>query len=271
MLNFDMWGALPGYSLPAIEEVVAQSGVSWGHLNQLRYLPGALVSSSTDSGNTGYTDVLRPNLLMGRISATKKYAPWSPSATDGSQVIAGILLNAQKMQFQGVAKDRLVGYLLVGGPIRAKALQIASLTTSGIVGATSEWLVRRQMNQNFQFDDIPEGVGGSLMTLAATATITEAQTGTHFIVAGAAAVTATLPATAKLGLEYTFTNTTDQNLIVAAGTADTMIVYNDAAADSVALSTASEKIGGTIKVVGTGTAWMVIPHLWEGQTPTIVT
>jgi hypothetical protein len=85
------------------------------------------------------------------------------------------------------------------------------------------------------------------------------------------AVNFTLPATAKKGLRYGFYVVADQNVTVTAGTADTMVVLNDAAADSVALQTSSEKIGGFFEVMGTGTKWLVLPRLWEAQTVTIVT
>ena len=88
---------------------------------------------------------------------------------------------------------------------------------------------------------------------------------------GEGAVNFTLPATAQRGLRFLFTVIADQNVTITAGTGDTLVSYNDATADSVALSTASEKIGGTVEIVADGTSWIAIPHFWEGQTATIAT
>lgn len=110
----------------------------------------------------------------------------------------------------------------------------------------------------------------------ASYTVLEADQGTLFTTEGAGgAVTFTLPATADLpaGWFVEFLNCADQNMIVAAGTADTMVVFNDIAADSIAFSTTSEKAGGYIKCVKlTGSLIGVIVGLGaETQTPTIVT
>lgn len=74
--------------------------------------------------------------------------------------------------------------------------------------------------------------------------------GTVYTNAGAAgAVTFTLPPPSKgvLGWWYRFRCLVDQNLLVAAPVADTLIALNDTAADSIALSTASQRIGGLIE------------------------
>jgi hypothetical protein len=49
-----------------------------------------------------------------------------------------------------------------------------------------------------------------------------------------------------------------QNLKFTSGTADTMISFNDATADSVGFETANELIGGHLEVIGDGTGWLVI-------------
>lgn len=85
---------------------------------------------------------------------------------------------------------------------------------------------------------------------------------TIFTNAGATgAVTFTLPTPnrALLGVRYEFKAVADQNLIVAAPTADTLIVLNDVAADSLAIQTSSQKVGGRIVATcvhyGSGFAW----------------
>ena len=87
----------------------------------------------------------------------------------------------------------------------------------------------------------------------------DSDSGTLFTTRGAAAaVNFTKPATAKKGLSYKFFNIADFEMMVTSGTADTLIVFNDATADTVAYTTAAEHIGGSFEVIGDGTGWMVI-------------
>ncbi len=89
--------------------------------------------------------------------------------------------------------------------------------------------------------------------------VTAADTGSVFTTTGASAtVTFTLPVKTS-GLAYWFINTVDYNMVVAANTADTMVTFNDATADSVAFSTSSEKIGGAVRVFCDGTKWIALP------------
>lgn len=81
--------------------------------------------------------------------------------------------------------------------------------------------------------------------------------GTVFTTTGAAgAVTFTLPAVAAKykGWSYTFRNAANQNMIVA-GTAGQIIALNNAAATSLAASTANQKIGAVIDAFCDGAAW----------------
>lgn len=107
-------------------------------------------------------------------------------------------------------------------------------------------------------------------------TVSKADHGTIFTTEGAGgAVTFTLPATANLptGWYCDFFNVADQDMIVAAGTADTLVVFNDAAADSIAFSTTSEQIGSGMRCVKLTTTLIgVFVFLGaETATPTIVT
>lgn len=82
--------------------------------------------------------------------------------------------------------------------------------------------------------------------------------GTLFTNRGAAgAVTLTLPAPSAVpvGQWYLIAGFADQNILVATATADTLVVINDVAADSLAMSTASAKIGCMMLVVCDGTNW----------------
>jgi hypothetical protein len=113
-----------------------------------------------------------------------------------------------------------------------------------------------------------------LITVTASTTLTNFDVGKTVCNVGAAgAVTITLPtpASCRGGDDILVLSCADQDLIVASGTADTMIVLNDIAADSVALSTASEKAGGGFLFTCVGTLWHCAPMTEETQTVTVVT
>jgi len=105
-------------------------------------------------------------------------------------------------------------------------------------------------------------------------TVVAADSGTIFTTTGAtAAINFTLPAISDGPFIFYFVNGADQNLTVTAATADTIVTFNDLAADSLAYSTASEKIGGAIMVFSDGTTLFALPFAAGGhlQTVTIAT
>lgn len=112
-----------------------------------------------------------------------------------------------------------------------------------------------------------------IVAKTASYTVTAAESGTIFTTTGAtAAVTFTLPAISTGPWEFKFIAGADVNMVVAAATAGTMITMNDAAANSIAFQTSSEKIGGTVEVYCDGTSLFGLARLaTEAQTPTIAT
>ena len=92
----------------------------------------------------------------------------------------------------------------------------------------------------------------------ASYSLTVADSGGLFTTTGASgAITFTLPAVSdNSGLNYWIFNTVDQNIIIS-GPADTLVVKNDAAADSLTHSTSNEKIGQSFFIVGDDSKWLV--------------
>lgn len=104
--------------------------------------------------------------------------------------------------------------------------------------------------------------------------VTKEDSGTIFLTTGAtAAVVFTLPAITDGPFYFRFINVADVDMTVAAKVADTMATYNDLAADSIAFSTSSEKIGGEVEVICDGTTLIALPRFADGryQTATIAT
>ena len=93
--------------------------------------------------------------------------------------------------------------------------------------------------------------------VTADTTVVASDSGVIFIANGTANLTFTLPAIAAgKGKMFIFVNRVDYNMTIAsAGSLDNIVAMHDAAADSVAFSTTSEKIGGAMMIVGDGTYW----------------
>lgn len=104
--------------------------------------------------------------------------------------------------------------------------------------------------------------------------VTKQDSGTIFLTTGATAgVTFTLPPISDGPFHFRFINCADVDMTVTAKVADTMLTYNDLAADSIAFSTSSEKIGGEVEVICDGTTLIALPRAADGryQTATIAT
>lgn len=221
-------------------------------------------STVTDAGNTPTTD-LRHGLLLGKITSTGYYAHYGPNATDGTQIAEGFLWEPRRtLDSDGNTVDR-PAQMVIQAYVKASQLLLL------------DYQARAQMFGRFIFDDDIPGNRApwrQVIAKATSYTVTTADNGTLFTTQGAAgAVNFTLPAIAK-GLYYRFFCEADQNMTITAATADTLVVFNDLAADSIAYSTASEKIGGGFDIYANAdaTKWLVFPILGtETQTPTIAT
>ena len=263
-MSFEFTGA---YGLPSIQTALetVENVFWWGRFEQEAFIGSVVIGSARDAGNSGDTTVLRPGLLLGKITASGKLKEWDPTGTDGSQNIYGVLGYSQKMQRLGANADRWLGWVYCWGFLKADRLLIPGEANFGIDGHAQEHIIRKQLGSRFTFSDKVEGnsFGGYNNVVAKTAdyTVTDADNDTLFTNTGAAgAVNFTLSGTdhTKKGLRYGFYVTADQNVTITGGTADKMYTFNDAAADSVAFSTSSQKIGGYVEVYSDGAGWIVI-------------
>lgn len=269
------------FGLPGFSEVLEnlENQFWWGRFEQQIWRDTVIAGATRDTGNST-TDVLRSGLLLGLNSTTQQAGIWTPGATNGLQNIWGILLYAQKMTYRGANQDRFTGYVMTGGNVKSSKILIPGEADLGISGHASEYVVREQLAQaGFNFDDFNTS-GGSvvawrdIVAVTADKTLTAADADTLFTNRGAAgAVNFTLPATPAKLLRFGIFVAAAQNVTLTSGTADTLITFADATADTVALVTASKLIGGMFEVLGDGTGWIVIPHLWIAGTtlPTALT
>lgn len=108
-------------------------------LAQGRIIDGA---QSRDVGNTGDTDVLRPGILMGKITASGKYAPCFVGVTTAAYTSGGTTLTVSAAV--AAELDRLVGQagttelIAVGPPTAAGTVAATAFTHSAINTTTGD-------------------------------------------------------------------------------------------------------------------------------------
>lgn len=159
MINtFDGAFLMPG-QLPSIEAVEQElTSVIWQPLH--RAVVGAnraILASARDTGNTGFTDVLRVGLLLTKTADKNHFTTWGMVNDLDTDLIEGVLLISQKMQRVGNNVDRFMGHILLGGYVKVNGLIVPGSTAAGIVGHAREAQIREQMFPAFKFDDDPVG------------------------------------------------------------------------------------------------------------------
>lgn len=263
MPSFFTSGNIPPGLLAARE--TASNEFCWGPREMRLYKQVLVNSAAADSGNTPTTE-LRAGLAMGLIAATGLAKQWDPTATDGTQILAGYLAHTVKMVDVDAVAQAQVAFLVVSAPIKNAKVYPAITQIQRLNGA----------DRFIYDDDLPGNTMGWRDVVAKTADYTLVATDNNkiFTTRGAvAAVNFTLPTIIK-GFRARFFNEAGQNMTITAAVADTLVVFNDLAADSIAYSTVAELIGGGFEIFANdnATKWLVLVMLGsETQTPTIVT
>ena len=243
---------LGGFGIPGMGslELSTPRELLWGGDNrsiQALWINALISGAARDDGNDP-TTVLRSGLVLGKITSSSKLIEWVPTATDGSQNIAGVLdvSNLKTTDYNATNADRWLR-VLVRGPVLASQLL---LDGTAFTSSAYEFIARRQMVQSgFIFDDDPFGIlagkGRAPAYKVASWSVSEDDNGTVFYIGALA--TATLP-TIKAGLEFKFVGVADVNWKVASAEGDNIVVLDDASADSINMSTASNLIGAVVTV-----------------------
>lgn len=244
----DSYGIVPGLTT---SRETYEAEFRWGSQFQGVFSNALISGSAVDSGNTP-TFELRPGLLLGQQISTGKYLQYSPSASDGTEVAAAVLIEGLRMlDFSNTAVDRFYA-VLVGGPVQAAKL-------IGLDG-----MARQQMDK-FIFDDI-FNIGGAhwfpfkrWQTKTANYTIVANDNFTNFDnLAAGGAVNFTLPAIAN-GYYFGFSGMAAQNITVTSNEGANMVALNNLVANSVAFSTGGQIIGSHFRVYSNpaATKWLV--------------
>lgn len=254
------------YTMPGMGTVYesTERAILWNSSHPIVETSEIILSSTVDSTNSPTTQ-LRPGLLLGKITATGKLGKYDPTATDGRNVVYGVLGVHVNMldPVSGSAADRTGG----------KIYLMAPLVTGQLLGL--DYQARTQMRGRFLLSDDVSGAIGIPRTVAKTAdyTVLAADNGTLFTNQGAAgAVVFTLPALADItvGWSASFFIEADQTVTVAAPSGK-LVAFNNAARTSIAFSTSSEKIGARIDITVNADATKYLANVQLGaetQTPT---
>lgn len=262
MSQISAFANLPG--IQAAQETFEQA-ITWGPAHNLAWLHGWIDANATDSGSSP-TWRLRPGLLLGQITSTGRWTNYSPTATDGSEVAAGILAYGMRMEdvFSGSNVQKFFAIVVGGRVIGSNIINLDNMA-------------RAQMTPRFIFDDnVPGNIWfpfKRFQTKTADYTIVAADNFSQFDNSGASgAVTFTLPTLAN-GYLFGFRGVANQSITIASAAGDDMVVFNDASADSVAFSTSSEKIGGGCIVYSNpaATKWHVANFSAGANTVTVAT
>lgn len=254
----------PHNTLPGISALTTttEKEIQFSKVGERFFHPNIFLAAAVDAGNTP-TTTLRAGLVLGRVTATKLLTAWNPDGTDGSEWIAGILMEDQNM-LDVSAVAQIVGGppVLAGGCVKAAQLLIEG---TAFTSSAAQYHARALMRTRFVFDDDliqqtpPWVMSRELIVTAATLTVTAAMNGTRFVSSGGSGSAYTLP-TPTDGLTYEFLNVDDQTMSIAsAGSADDILTVNDAGADSLTFSTGSSLIGAYVRLRYSGVMakWVV--------------
>ena len=132
------------------------SGLFYGPNLTPRYLTYAVVDgASRDAGNTGFTTVLRPGLVMAQVTTGGKWKPFVSGASDGTQFARGILTAfGLSTQLGGVDTDRWLATILVGNAcVNPEALCLNTTAAYGLIRTGIGLAVRKHLMYTIQMSD----------------------------------------------------------------------------------------------------------------------
>lgn len=147
---------VPGMGSPMYTAELDNAGLLQS-IHDARWLFFAVVDgASRDAGNSP-TTVLRPGLVMAKVTASGKYRPFAAGGSDGTEQPIGILYNiGLNTQLNASNADRLLATILVGGYVNPEAICIAASATYGLDKSTAAHVtVRKAFKYAFQFTDDP--------------------------------------------------------------------------------------------------------------------
>jgi hypothetical protein len=145
---------VPGVGTELFSAESGLSGLIYGPLHLSLLLPYARVSGAARDASNSPTTVLRPGLVMAKITASDKWSPFVSGASDGTQYALGILTEfGLNTQIDGADADRWMATILVKGNVNPSAICLTTSATYGLARASVGLAVRKHFKYNFTFSD----------------------------------------------------------------------------------------------------------------------
>lgn len=172
--------------------------VVWGG-NEREVLYGSAVIDG--SARFGSSPILRPGMLLGKITATGKMKEWNPDAVDGTQQVAAILEADLKMIDMAAVNTDIFFRVIQKAPLYSRSLYIG---TAALPGANNEWLARRQLAAlGCRFDDGKPGlIGEGQIILDTNTTLGETHFNRVIVVTGNRTITVPAASLTNRGVEF---------------------------------------------------------------------
>jgi len=256
MASYGYWSGEPG-STAAIFNT--ESNIFWGSGNAVspahNFITISITSAAVDTGSP--TTILRPGLILGKITSSGMYTNYSPTATDGSQQAVCVLPTEINMldPVTGTVANRVTS-AVINGPIKASAcygldnISRAQLEAQGVL-----WDDTRGTSVGLSY----------IKTLNKAASYTVLATDNNTLFTASAAATFTLP-TIAAGLHFEFYNLANTDMAVTSAEGTNIVTDGNASASTLTFSTASHKIGGGVEVIANSDATKWITR-FKGAAP----
>jgi len=210
---------------------------------------GTQYDSTILDASASPTTSIRAGLLVGESTATSQMTEWVSTATDGSQMLRGVVpLGFSTLDEDGTPEDQFLP-MIIRAPLMASNLLIQG---AAFVGHADEFLARNILHgMGCILDDDPQGylAGASwrqeIFTGTTTKTLTSADNYTRYLF-HSAATNFVLP-TVVAGLKFRFFASEDFELSISSPTS-VFVTGNDATGDGITWTTDGEQIGLHVEV-----------------------
>lgn len=265
-MDIQPYGAMPGTgTLQASQE--AQVWV--GRDSSQEFGSIALAAATTDIGNTGTTNLLRPGLVLGKITATGLYRDYGATNTDGSEIALAVLYvgtnmldssgNTKITQGFIVAKGILQPDFLIGldGQARRQMVQSGKFIFSDNIRGSFAFLGAPMSERTIAATN---ATLANVTLLAFSTDVLPGDNGKLIMTTGSNTdVNITLPAVTSVGFMVEVLNTANVNLKVLSAEGANIVFDGVASCNSIAFATTNHKIGGRAQfmVNSAGTGWTV--------------
>lgn len=149
---------------------------------------------------------------------------------------------------------------------KGSSLSSSGYAAVGVTNGGSKWGFAHHDKRAIE---IPRVI--RMKDIAAAYTVVKNDTGSMLVATAALTVTLPAPDSTWRGVYVDVFVKADVDVVIATATADTLVTFNDLAADSVSYATSAEKIGAASRFICDGVLWYHIPMVNEAATVTTVT